>query len=434
MPHNQTAEQSILGTIILNNAHFDKVDFLRPEQFYFEEHQKIFEQIKRNLEGDKMVANQITLKQFFESEPSIKAIGGSSYISELLGHASGLVNISDYGKLIVKLWQKRELQNSFNTVDLSLPIEQLKSDLNEKFDALELMTDDEPKLISKISQETVQKYLTGKIDQIKTGFSNIDQKVILEPGVLAVIAGRPSMGKSTLALNIARNISQKEAVVLFSLEMSESQISTKFLAEKASVNPYRLKFNRMNQDEMQSLSKVEISNKLFVVDKAGVTLSYIRSVAKQMKRKHKIRAIVIDHIHIMTSINKKDSRERQIAEITSGLKTIAKDLGIVVIALCQLNRENERREDKRPTLSDLRDSGSIEQDADIIMFVHRDEYYLERIPEQPGSRNFDKWLEALNHWKGKALVSVAKNRDGESCNFTMGFDGEFGRFSEIDQH
>lgn len=431
MLYNQEAEQSVLGTIILNNAHISKIDFLRPEHFYFGEHQKIFEQIQRNLESDKMVANQVTLRQFFESEPSIKAVGGLVYLSELLGCASMAVKISDYAKLIVKLWQKRELEASLKSIDLSLPIEQLQTDLNEKFEALELMTEDEPKLISKISQETVQKYLTGKIDQIKTGFSNIDEKVVLEPGVLAVIAGRPSMGKSTLALNIARNISQNEGVLLFSLEMSESQISTKFLAEKASVNPYRLKFNKMNQSEAVALSQVQIPNKLFVVDKAGVTLNYVRSVAKQMKRKHKIRVIVIDHIHIMTSLNKKDSRERQIAEITSGLKTIAKDLGIVVIALCQLNRENEKREDKRPTLSDLRDSGSIEQDADIIAFVHRDEYYLERMPEQPGSRSYDKWSQALKEWKGKALVSVAKNRDGETCNFTMGFDGEFGRFTEI---
>ena len=431
MLHNQEAEQSVLGTIILNNIHFSKIDFLRPEHFYFEAHQKIFEQIHRNLETEKMVANQVTLRQFFELEPSIKKAGGLVYLSELLGQASMAVKISDYAKLIVKLWQKREIEASLKAIDLSLPIEQLKTDLNEKFEALELMTEDEPKLISKISQETVQKYLTGKIDQIKTGFSNIDEKVVLEPGVLAVIAGRPSMGKSTLALNIARNISREEGVLLFSLEMSESQISTKFLAEKASVNPYRLKFNKMNQSEAVALSQVQIPNKLFIVDKAGVTLNYIRSVAKQMKRKHKIRVVVIDHIHIMTSLNKKDSRERQIAEITSGLKTIAKDLGIVVIALCQLNRENEKREDKRPTLSDLRDSGSIEQDADIIAFVHRDEYYLERMPEQPGSRNFDRWSQALQEWKGKALVSVAKNRDGETCNFTMGFDGEFGRFTEI---
>lgn len=430
MLYNQEAEQSVLGAIILNNAYFDRIDFLRPEYFFFAEHQKIFKQIQQNLGSDKIVANQISLKHFFESDESIKDVGGAVYLSNLLALASGIVDVVDYAKLIVKLWQKRELQNSFNAIDLSLPIEQLQSDLNEKFEALELITDDEPKLISKISQETVQKYLTGKIDQIKTGFSNIDEKVVLEPGVLAVIAGRPSMGKSTLCLNIARNISQNEGVLLFSLEMSEAQISTKFLAEKASVNPYRLKFNKMNQSEAIALSQVQIANKLFVVDKAGITLNYIRSVSKRMKRKHKIRVVVIDHIHIMTSLNKKDSRERQIAEITSGLKTMAKDLGIVVIALCQLNRENEKREDKRPTLSDLRDSGSIEQDADVIAFVHRDEYYLERMPEQPGSRNYEKWSQALQEWKGKALVSVAKNRDGETCNFTMGFDGEFGRFTE----
>lgn len=433
MFYNQEVEQALLGRIILNNHTLERLDQLQPNHFYFEAHQKLFQHL-RNCVNEAKNQNVLTLKAHFQIEKSLIELGGSKYIKDLLlaENQSPLFSEKDYARNLVDLWQKRELFSMIEGLDKGKTLEELKNELNEKFEALESENQGELRLINNLVDEVVEKYSTKKIEQVKTSFSEIDQKVIIEPGNLIIIAGRASMGKSTLALNLAKNISKKDCVILYSLEMSGSQIASKFLSESAGVNSYRLRFNNLNQNEQTSILARKIENKLIVYDQPAITLGFIRSTIKQVARKVKLKAIFVDHVHIMTSPNKRDSRERQIAEITAGLKAIAKEFGIVVFALCQLNRDNEKREDKRPTLSDLRDSGSIEQDADVVMFVHRDQYYLERMPENPGSNNYNKWLEAMNKWSGKALLSVAKNRDGEVANIVLKFDSEFSRFSDLD--
>lgn len=439
--YNTEAEQIVLGTCILNNAHFAKVeDFLDVKHFYHPEHQAIWQHFIA-VASSAGIANQVTLKEFFANNQEVKKIGGTDYLSTLLASASMLVSIKTYGLLIFNLWQKRELFSGLESVDKSMTLEQIKNDLIEKLDALELKNETEPKLINDLMKDFIIRKVENKEigELLKLHYLNLDKILSgLYPANLVTLAGKTSMGKSAFALNLAKKISEttekKEGDMTYflSIEMKDDEVLARFLVEFASINGYRLKNAELKPIEEQAamIAKQKFNLKLLLDDSCGLNVNQIFAKAKRMKSKHKIKVMIIDHLQKIIPINPKESRERQVGLTVEKLKDMAKKLDIVVILLCQLSRENEKRPNKRPLLSDLRESGTIEQESDVVMFVHRDDYYLEKEAEPAHSPNYQRWLDAYNYSKGKAYILVSKNRNGETGESQMFFDKQFQRFNE----
>ena len=432
--YNTEAERIVIGTCILNNEHFAKVeDFLETKHFYHAEHQAIWQHFI-SVASSAGVANQVTLKDFFANNQEIKKVGGLDYLSTLLASASILVSIKTYGLLIFNLWQKRELFSGLESFDKSMTLEEIKSDLIERLDGLELKNETEPKLIGDLMKD----FVVRKVEKKEIGeIINLDYPVLdkilsgLYCGNLVIIAGKTSMGKTAFALNIARNISKKSPTYLVSIEMTNDEVLGRFLVEQASINGYRLRNAQLKPIEEQGVlaEKNNFTQKLYVDDTSSLTLAALGGKIKKLVKKG-VKVVIIDYLQKIVPANAKDSRERQIGGIIEGLKDIAKKLKIVMIVLCQLSRENEKRQNKRPLLSDLRDSGSIEQESDVVLFVHRDDYYLEKEAEPAHSPNYQRWLDAYNHSKGKAYILVSKNRNGETGESQMFFDKQFQRFNE----
>lgn len=433
---NQRVEQGLIGLIILHNFRIDAVNFLNPEHFYFEAHQRLFRYLKTSIaKGESQ--DMMTLKSYFQSEPTMKLLGGYDYMQELLMAAGEtILDTKDYGRNLLTLWQKRELFSAIESLDKSKTIEEIKSDLNEAFDGLEFENEKQPRS----ANELMQNFITRKIEQkeigeiINLGYPVLDKILSgLYCGNMITLAGKTSMGKTAFALNLAKNIAQTIPTVLFSIEMTEDEVLGRFLVEKASINGYRLKNGCLKPIEEQAamIAKNNYNTRLFIDDPASITVANLESKIKRLVSKHGVKVVIIDYLQKMRPTNLKDSRERQVGGIAEDLKTLAKKYQIVVIVLCQLSRENDKRQNKRPLLSDLRDSGSIEQESDVVMFVHRDDYYLEKEAEPPHSPNYNRWLEAYQRSKGKAYILIGKNRNGETGESEMKFDKEFQRFTEI---
>jgi len=432
--YNTEAEQIVIGTCIMNNEHFAKVeDFLETKHFYHPEHRAIWQHFI-SVASSVGVANQITLKDFFANNQEIKKVGGVEYLSTLLTSASMLVPLKTYGLIIFNLWQKRELFNSLESIDKSMTLEQIKNDLIEKLDTLELKNETEPKLINDLMKDFIARKVENKEigELINLEYPLLD-KILggLYYGNLVVLAGKASMGKTAFSLNIAKRISQKAATYLVSIEMTNDEVLGRFLVEQASISGYRLRKAELRPIEEQGvmIEKDKFKQMLYIDDTSGIGLAVLGSKIKKMVKKG-VKVVIIDYLQKIIPSNTKESRERQIGGIIEGLKDMAKKLKIVMIVLCQLSRENEKRPNKRPLLSDLRDSGSIEQESDVVMFVHRDDYYLEKEAEPTHSPNYSRWLEAYNNSKGKAYILVSKNRNGETGESQMFFDKQFQRFTE----
>ncbi len=432
---NQRVEQGLIGLIILHNFRIDAVSFLNPEHFYFEAHQRLFRYLKTSIaKGESQ--DMMTLKSYFQSEPTMKLLGGYEYMQELLMAAGEtILDTKDYGRNLLTLWQKRELFSAIESLDKSKTLEEIKSDLNEAFDGLEFENEKQPRS----ANELMQNFIVRKIEQKETGeiinlgYPLLDQILSgLYCGNMITLAGKTSMGKTAFALNLAKNISQTIPTVLFSIEMTEDEVLGRFLVEMASINGYRLKNGCLKPIEERAamIAKNNYNTRLFIDDPASITVANLESKIKRLVSKHGVKVVIIDYLQKMKPTNARDSRERQVGGIAEDLKTLAKKYQIVVIVLCQLSRENEKRQDKRPLLSDLRDSGSIEQESDVVMFVHRDDYYLEKEAEPPHSPNYNRWLEAYQRSKGKAYILIGKNRNGETGESEMKFDKEFQRFTE----
>tara|TARA_R110000868_G_scaffold29030_4_gene107988 strand:+ start:11938 stop:13260 length:1323 start_codon:yes stop_codon:yes gene_type:complete len=432
---NQRVEQGLIGLIILHNFRIDSVSFLNPEHFYFECHQNLFRYLKTSIaKGESQ--DMMTLRSYLQSEPTMKIVGGHEYMQELLLAAGEtILDAKDYGKNLLTLWQKRELFSTIESLDKSKTLEEIKSDLNEAFDGLEFENERQPRS----ANELMQNFIVRKVEQKETGeIINLGYPLLdkilsgLYCGNMITLAGKTSMGKTAFALNLAKNISQTIPTVLFSIEMTEDEVLARFLVEMASINGYRLKNGCLKPIEEQAamIAKNDYNSRLFIDDPASITVANLESKIKRLVSKHGVKVVIIDYLQKMKPTNLKDSRERQIGGIAEDLKTLAKKYQIVVIVLCQLSRENEKRQNKRPLLSDLRDSGSIEQESDVVMFVHRDDYYLEKEAEPPHSPNYNRWLEAYQRSKGKAYILIGKNRNGETGESEMKFDKEFQRFTE----
>jgi replicative DNA helicase len=463
---NLEAEQSLLGTIILNNEYLSRVlEFLLPEHFYEPAHQKIYAQIIHNVEKISIVANQITLKQFFENDENIKAIGGAKYLSTLLATASGIFDIADYGRIIYDLALKRKLvmigedvvnrvYKTENNLSAQDQIEQAEANL---FDLAEKGGNGKSDFrnISFSIKETLDKTLLARkrdshISGVSTGFTDLDRILSgLQQSDLFILAGRPSMGKTAIAINIAvnackflnPNLDDKKnlkAVGFFSLEMSSDQLASRILSMECSINATKFRTGQLSENEWEVVAtrSAEIAKMPFFIDDTpALSISAIRTRARRMLRKNNLGLLVIDYLQLIrgSSSRSAENRVQEVSEITQGLKAIAKELNIPVIALSQLSRAVEQREDKRPQLSDLRESGSIEQDADVVAFIYRDSYYKERMrPPENEVDKFQKWKNEMQQVAHKAEFIIAKQRNGPVGSVELFFDAEFTRFGNLD--
>jgi replicative DNA helicase len=462
---NLEAEQAVLGTIILNNEYLNRVsEFLTPEHFYEPAHQKIFSQIIHNVEKVNIIANQVTLKQFFEMEPAIAAVGGANYLKTLLANAAGIIDIADYGKLIYDLALKRELvmigedvvNDAYKAENNRSAEEQIESAEAKLFQLTENGSyRSDFRSISYSLTETLNKTLIARkrehhISGISTGLTDLDEILSgLQQSDLVILAGRPSMGKTALGINIAvnackflnqnvENSKDKKAVGFFSLEMSADQLAARILSMECSINATKFRTGKINEHEWEVIAtrSAEISKMpLFIDDTPALSIAAIRSRARRMVRRNNLAFLVIDYLQLIhgTSNRSSENRVQEVSEITRGLKAIAKEFNIPVLALSQLSRAVEQREDKRPQLSDLRESGSIEQDADVVAFIYRDSYYLERKrPGEEKSEEFHKWQEQMRDAAHKAEVIIAKQRNGPVGSVSLYFDSEFTRFGNLD--
>jgi len=462
---NIEAEQAVLGTIILNNEYLNRVsEFLREEHFYEPAHQKIFAQIIHNIEKVNIVANQITLKQFFEADDSIKALGGALYLSTLLASASAIIDISNYGRLIHDLALKRKLSmvgeeivnRVYRSEEKASATEQIEAAEGELFQLSEHGNGkNDFRSISVSLKETLDKTLVAKqrdshISGISTGLADLDKILSgMQQSDLIILAGRPSMGKTALGINIAVNsckylnkdaVEQKDkkAVGFFSLEMSSDQLAARILSMECSINATKFRTGQLSESEWEVIAarSAEISKMpLFIDDTPALSISAIRTRVRRMVRKNNLALLIIDYLQLIRGVSNRsnESRVQEISEITQGLKAIAKEFNIPVMALSQLSRAVEQREDKRPQLSDLRESGSIEQDADVVAFVYRDSYYLERKrPAENEVEKFQQWKNQMQEVAHKSEVIIAKQRNGPVGSVNLFFDAEFTRFGNLD--
>jgi replicative DNA helicase len=467
-PHNEEVEQALLGALLVNNRALEKVsEFLRPEHFYNPVHGRIFEAITKFVERGQD-ASPITLKNFFEKDQDLAHVGGGQYLSDLASHVISVVNVEDYGRVVYELHLRRALislgedvvndaydhdvdQNAQDQIEQT---EKRLFDLATAGDYKGGFVSFNESLTRAIQQAEIAYQREGLVTGVTTGLTDIDKKLGgLQKSDLLILAGRPSMGKSALATNMGMNAARaylqsggKEGAVvgLFSLEMSAEQLAGRILADLSGVPSDKIRRGEVKDTDFHKF--VEASQQmsqapLFIDDTAALTLSAIRTRSRRLKRQHNLGLIIIDYLQLIQGSGRggQESRVQEVSEITRGLKALAKELDVPVLALSQLSRAVEARDNKRPQLSDLRESGSIEQDADIVMFVYREEYYLER--EQPAARpeeasdkfaaRHDDWLKRMEQSHNVAECIIAKQRHGPIGTVKLHFEGEFTRFGDL---
>jgi replicative DNA helicase len=470
-PHNEEVEQSLLGALLVNNKALEKVsEFLRAEHFYNPVHGRIYDAIAKFVERGQD-ASPITLKSFFEKDADLSHVGGGQYLADLAGGVISVTNVADYGRTVYELHLRRALiamgEDVVNDAyDHNIDINAQQQIEQAERRLFELATAGDYKggfvafresLTRAITQAQIAYQREGQVTGVTTGLIDIDKKLGgLQKSDLIILAGRPSMGKTALATNIALSAARayvdkhgKEGAVIgfFSLEMSAEQLATRILADLSNVASDKIRRGEVRDTDFhkfveasQTLSQVP----LFIDDTAALTISAIRTRARRLQRQHKLGMIVIDYLQLIQGSGRanSDNRVQEVSEITRGLKAIAKELEVPVLALSQLSRAVENRDNKRPQLSDLRESGSIEQDADVVMFVYREEYYLER--EQPSRRpeeSEDKFNQRYAEWQKRMEESfkvaeciIAKQRHGPIGTVKLHFDGEFTRFTNLENY
>ena len=456
VPKNIEAEQTILGSILANNEIFDEITDQLDENYFFDPiHQKIYKIIS-NLISKGLLANPVTIKNFFNSKEELIEIGGIDYLIKLTKVSTTKNQIKYYSQLLSDLYIRRQLINiSEETLE-----ESKNKDL--EISGTNILENTERKLFEIAERGEFQRsFVTFKdalketIDMATAAYKN-DQGIVGVPSGLTdlddrlgglhkqdliIIAGRPSMGKTALATNIAFNASinikknnLKTSVAFFSLEMSSEQLSTRILAEQSRIKSNDIRRGKINQEDFERF--IEASKNLEMLplhidDTPAITISALSNRARRLKRKEGLDLIVIDYIQLMKSSGfRNEGRVLEIAEITQGLKALAKELDVPVLALSQLSRQVEQREDKKPQLSDLRESGSIEQDADVVMFVFREQYYLEKQEPKPGTAEHVEWQEKMSQIHNQAEIIIGKQRHGPTGVIKLEFESAFTKFKD----
>lgn len=465
-PHNIDAEQALLGTLLINNEVFDIVSsIIKAENFFDPVHAKIFDVISQKIQKNAL-ASPITIKPFFEGDEGLKELGGSGYLVRLAGAAISTFAAKEFATLIRDMSLRRSLVNVANdisqkatTVSIDQTAEDQIVEAEQALYSLSTLGQEESGFKSfvkatvdaiDIASKAYQR--DGNLSGLSTGLIDVDKKLGgLNPSDLIIIAGRPSMGKTALATNIAFNIAKTNlnnknvsnaslttlgtVVGFFSLEMSSSQLASRILSEASKVPSDQIRRGEMTENEfrrfIEAAQQLE-SCTLFIDDTAALPISTLTARARRLKRTYGLDVLIVDYLQLVRPASSKDNRVNEISEITQGLKAIAKELNIPVIALSQLSRQVESREDKRPQLSDLRESGSIEQDADVVMFVYRAEYYKER--EKPGEHDIEatlKWQDEMSQLHGKAELIIGKQRHGPIGSVDLSFESQFTRFGNL---
>jgi replicative DNA helicase len=471
-PHNLEAEQALLGAMLVNNEAHDRVSsFLEPHHFYDPLHQQIYEVASKLIAAGKQ-ATPITLKTFFESaEPIDAGLTVPQYLGQLAANAATIINARDYGRTIHDLATRRALiiigedlvNAAFDSPVDFPPKEQIEEAETRLFALAE--TDKygqgflafNAALTHAIEMANNAYQRDGGLSGIATGLKDLDGKMGgLQPSDLIIIAGRPAMGKSSLATNIAYNVARARtrslaqrpdhkpddpshdgAVVgLFSLEMSAEQLATRILSEQSGIPSEKIRRGMIDEAEFKRLveaSQEMASLPLFIDQTGGISVGQLAARARRLKRQHGLGLVVVDYLQLLAGSARRASegRVQEVGDITTGLKALAKELNVPIIALSQLSRAVENREDKRPQLADLRESGSIEQDADVVMFIYREEYYLERIKPQEGTLEFQDWMAKMQLVSGKAEVIIGKQRHGPVGTVQLQFEANVTRFSDL---
>ena len=455
-PKNIEAEQTILGSLLVNNEIFDEIsDKIDDNYFYDPIHKKIYKTIS-NLISKGLLANPVTIKNFFNSNEELLEIGGVDYLLKLTNVSTTKNQIKYYSELLSDLYIRRQLINiSEETLEES-------KNKNLEISGTNILENTERKLFEIAERGEFQRsFITFKdalketIDMATAAYKN-DQGIVGVPSGLSdlddrlgglhkqdliIIAGRPSMGKTALATNIAFHAAQninkqdyKSSVAFFSLEMSSEQLSTRILAEQSRIKSNDIRRGKINQEDFEKFieaSKNLENLPLHIDDTPAITISALSNRARRLKRKQGLDLIVIDYIQLMKSSGyRNEGRVLEIAEITQGLKALAKELDVPVLALSQLSRQVEHREDKKPQLADLRESGSIEQDADVVMFVFREQYYLEKQEPKLGTAEHVEWQEKMNQVHNQAEIIIGKQRHGPTGLIKLEFESAFTKFKD----
>ena len=454
LPNNIEAEQSVIGSILLANEIFDEVNLIiSNKNFYDPIHKKIYEALEKLIFRG-LLANPITLKNYFEKEKDDLNI--PEYLVKITKFSTSSRQAIEYSKLIFDLYVKRELIKISGEV-----IDQAKlNDLNN--DGKKIIENYEKSLFDLAEKGSFSSSLI-KFDEamrqtiemasnaykneegivgVPTGLKDLDDRLGgLHKSDLVIIAGRPSMGKTALATNIAFNAAKKiqengnkSSIAFFSLEMSSEQLSTRILAEQSRIKSNDIRRGKISEDQFDKFietSKNISELPLYIDETPAITIAALSNRARRIKRIYGLDMIVIDYIQLMRASNSNNGRVQEISEITQGLKALAKELAVPVLALSQLSRAVEQRDDKKPQLSDLRESGSIEQDADVVMFVYREAYYLQGKEPRPATVEHAEWQAKMNEVSHLAELIIQKQRHGPTGNVMLEFEAMFTKFKDI---
>ncbi|SNY93844.1 primary replicative DNA helicase [Cohaesibacter sp. ES.047] len=466
-PHNLEAEQQLLGAILVNNQTYDRVEaFLKPHHFYDPNLREIFEKTAQLIRAGK-IASPVTLKTFFPADHMVADTPIDIYLLRLASQATSIINAEDFGLLIMDLATRR------NLIDIGTDVVNVAFDAPIDTPPRAQIEDAEKRLFElaetggsnggfvsfaaaateAIEMAEAAYKRDGQLSGISTGLKDLDQKMGgLQHSDLIILAARPAMGKTSLVTNIAYNVASAYkaeeqpdgsmktmnggVVGFFSLEMSAEQLATRVIAEQAMVSSEKIRRGKVDQEEFSRIAhkaqEMQITP-LHIDQTGGISIAQLAARARRLKRQKGLDLLIIDYLQLLSGSSSKASQGRvqEITEITTGLKALAKELAVPVIALSQLSRQVESRDDKRPQLADLRESGSIEQDADVVMFIYREEYYLERLEPKPGTEEHFTWQSEMDRAMGKAEILIAKQRHGPTGAVPVAFQREFTRFSDL---
>ncbi len=454
LPNNIEAEQSVIGSILLTNEIFDEVNLiLSGKNFYDPIHKKIFEALEKLIYGG-LLANPITLKNYFEKEKDELNI--PEYLVKITKFSTSSRQAIEYSKLIFDLYVKRELIKISGEVIDQAKVNDLNTDGKKIIENYEKALFDLAEKGSFSSslvkfdeamRQTIQMASSAYKNEegivgVPTGLKDLDDRLGgLHKSDLIIIAGRPSMGKTALATNIAFNAAkkiqengEKSSIAFFSLEMSSEQLSTRILAEQSRIKSNDIRRGKISEEQFDKFIETskDISElPLYIDETPAITIAALSNRARRIKRLHGLDMVVIDYIQLMRAANSNNGRVQEISEITQGLKALAKELAVPVLALSQLSRAVEQRDDKKPQLSDLRESGSIEQDADVVMFVYRESYYLQGKEPRPATVEHAEWQAKMNEVSHLAELIIQKQRHGPTGNIMLEFEAMFTKFKDI---
>ena len=474
LPHNLDAEAALLGGLMIDNRLVEDVgQRLKAEHFHEPVHGRIYDAILRLTTRD-MIANPVTLRPLLDSDPALKELGGAGYLAKLTGNTAAVIGARDFAAQVHDLHMLRALilvgrtmvESAMDTAADITPAEQIEEAERALYEAAETSG----RASSTVTFATASKAALGMAEKarnaggglagVTTGLENLNSRLGgLQASDLLILAARPGMGKTSLATNIAFSAAQRwmrdkadgiepgrsmgAKVAFFSLEMSADQLATRVLSEQSGISGEMLRMGKITQAQMHDLVRASVELQdlpLFIDDTAALTIASLTTRARRLQRKHGVGLIVVDYLQLLSGgSNSRENRVQEISEISRGLKTLAKDLNVPVLALSQLSRAVESREDKRPQLSDLRESGSIEQDADIVLFVYREDYYLNmQAPKEPGPNDPPEQHDAYEAWKakiepvwGETEILIAKHRHGATGKARLRFDRQTTKFTDL---